>query len=143
MIKRILTTLTFISMCFMSMPQPASATNLFTNLDCSKAGSSALCNRGNSNDSPLTGCPGKCGSGLIPSIANIVAYAAGAGAVILILIGSVKLITSGSDTSKGGRVDEDVINARRSIVNALVGLAIIVLARTLVVFIIDKLHKGG
>lgn len=107
--------------------------NLFSGVDCGKAGSSAVCNRGRGGN-PLVGP-----HGLLIDIANIIAYIAGAAAIILILIGAFKLVTSGSDTSKGGRVDDDVVEARRSIVNALVGLVIIVLAKTLIVYVIGKL----
>jgi len=101
-------------------------------VDCGKAGSSAVCHPGNQN--PLFGR----GSVLI-NIVNIIAYVAGAAAIIVIIIGAIRFATAGSDTSKGGRVDDDVANARRTIANALIGLVVIALGKFLITYVLGKI----
>ena len=72
-------------------------------------------------------------------ITDIIAYLAGAIAIIMILIGSFRFITAGSDVSKSGRPDDDVENAQRTVVNALIGLAIIILARTIINYVVLRI----
>ena len=133
MIKRLTMAFSLALIGLMATPVLANAADLLQGVDCSKAGQSAVCQSGSGSNNPVVD--------LIIHITNIIAFAAGIAAVIIIIIGAIRFVTSGSDTSKGGRVDEDVVNARRSIVGALIGLAIIVLARTLIVFFVNKL-KG-
>ncbi len=145
LLKNIIIVAALISLCLISNPGLAAAKDLLVSapgIDCSagtSASKSAVCAEHGSTDSPLTGCPSKCGTGILANITNIVAYVAGAAAIIIIVVGAIRYITSGSDTSVGSRIDDDVLNAKRSIVSALIGLAIIVLARTLIIYVIKKL----
>lgn len=71
-------------------------------------------------------------NGVLAGIGNIVSFVAGAAAVILLVYGGIKYITSGGDPSK-------ISSARDTILYALIGLAIVVLARTLIIFVVNKL----
>jgi hypothetical protein len=51
----------------------------------------------------------------------------------------LKFITSGSNVSTGSRTDTDVEDARRGLGNAVIGLVVIVLARTLIIYIVNRL----
>ena len=112
----------------------AKAYNPFNGVDCSNnaAASSAVCQTSGHTtvNNPVTG--------LILNIVNIIAYVAGAAAIIIIIVSALRFVTSGSDTSKGGRVDDDVVNARRSLVSALIGLAVIVLAKVIITYIVKR-----
>ncbi len=135
MIKRIASAILLLSLCFFSVSLPVHAYNAFGGVDCKDpaAKNSTVCQEKTSRD-PLTG-----NNGLLIKIANIIAYVAGAAAVIMILIGSIRFITSGSDISTQSRTDTDVESARNTIVNALIGLAVIILARTIINFVVLKL----
>jgi hypothetical protein len=101
--------------------------------NCSeKAQNSAACKATGAD--PISGT-----QGIFFDIANIVAYLAGAIAVIMILAGAFKFITSGTDVSTGSRTDTDVEDARRMIANALIGLAVIVLAKVIITYVIRRL----
>jgi hypothetical protein len=143
MIRRLFFSISLLSLCFMSIPSVASATtNLLGGVDCSQAGSSAVC-KDNTQNNPLTGCPPSgttgCGTGALGEITNIVAYVAGAAAVIIIIVSAIRLIASGSDSSTNSRTDNDVEDARRSIGGAVIGLAVIVLGKVLITYVISKL----
>lgn len=130
--KRLLFALSLVGMCLLAVPQTAHAYNLFGGVDCGNAANSAVCQK--QPDSPISGP-----DGLILKITNIIAFIAGIAAVIILIVGALKLITSGSDTSKGGRVDADVENARRSIVGALVGIVIIVMGKIIITFLVNRI----
>lgn len=107
----------------------------YRGVECSgKARSSAVCVEERDRRNPLYG-----NDGILIKIADIIAYFAGAVAVIMILVGSFRFITAGSDVSKSGRPDDDVENAQRTIVNALIGLAVIILARTIINYVVTRL----
>ncbi len=118
------------------VPAPASAFNPFGDSTCKsgtpEAQNSAACNTSNSD--PIAGP-----DGILLKITNIVAYLGGAIALIMILVSAVRFITSGSDVSTGSRTDTDVEDARRSIVSALVGLAVIILGRAIITYVIRRL----
>ncbi|HVA11404.1 MAG TPA: hypothetical protein VNG32_04555 [Candidatus Dormibacteraeota bacterium] len=117
-------------------PQPATAYDFFSGANCSTNTGATAC-----NSQPDTS-GGKLVNPLndtLARITTIVAFAAGAAAVIIIIISALKLITSGSNISTGSRTDTDVEDARRSLAGAVIGLAVIVLARTLIMYVINKL----
>jgi len=134
MIRRLLFAISLLWICLMAMPQPALAYNLFGGVDCSNAANSTVCTEKNKSGNPISGP-----DGILLKITNIVAYIGGAAAIIVLLVGSIKFVTAGSDTSKGGRVDADVENARRAVAGALIGLAIIVLGKVLITYLVQKL----
>lgn len=130
MIKRLALATTLLLLCLFAAPKVASAFDPFPNV-CNGGGGSAVCQDKNvgSND-PLVE--------KMRAITNIVAYAGGAAAIVVILVSAIKFITSGSDVSTGARTDTDVENARRALGNAAIGLAVIILGRTLILYVLSK-----
>ena len=70
--------------------------------------------------------------GLITKIANIIAIIVGIAAVIVIIIAGIQYMVSTGDPTK-------VNNAKNAIIYAVIGIAVAVFARTLVVFFIGRL----
>lgn len=143
MIKRLLFSVALLTVCLAAAPRPAMAFSFFHSLDCSQYSQSdkpTVCQsqppkdaNGNVVD-PLTGP-----DGTLAHITNIVAFIAGAAAIIMIIVSALKFITSGSNVSTGSRTDTDVEDAKRSLANALIGLVIIVLSRTIIIYIVNRL----
>ena len=133
MIKRFISSLSLICLCLFAAPLTVSAYDAFR-VDCSgEAAKSAVCQDDKKTDN-LTG-----NNGALLKIADIVAYVAGAAAIIMIIVGAIKFATSGSDISTSSRTDTDVEDAKHMIANALIGLVIIILAKTIIVFVIKKI----
>lgn len=76
---------------------------------------------------PLTGP-----NGTIIKASRIVAIVAGAAAVILLLVSGLRYVTSSGDSNK-------ISSAKSTFINTLIGLIIIVLAHTLIVFVVSRL----
>jgi len=126
MIKRLTYILSLIVLCVFANPTTALAFDFFGHACNGDTSSSAACGD-NSGTNPLTGDPG-----LIIKIADIIAYIAGAAAVIILLISGLRYITSGSDPEKAK-------TARKTATGALIGLAVIALAKVLIDFVLSKL----
>ena len=109
-------------------PAGAGAYNSFNGVDCSDStnAKSAVCSSRTSGN-PIAGA-----DGLLADITKIVSFVAGVAAVILIVIGSIRYIVSGGDSA-------NVKKAKDTVFYALVGIAVIVLARTLILFVLSKL----
>lgn len=113
--------------------QPTQAEDLFTSgtsgIDCSQPDTkkSAVCQEQGQSENPITS-PG----GTIENVTDVVAVIAGAAAVIMLVVGGIRYITSGGDSGKAS-------TARNMITNALIGIVVIVLARTLVIYLVTKL----
>jgi hypothetical protein len=108
--------------------QPAYAQN-FNPLDkaCTGAAAgSAACQDKNDPDS-ITGP-----NGIIVRVTNLVALVAGVVAVLVIVIYGIMIVISYGDSGK-------VTQARNAIIGAAVGLIVIGLSRTIIVFVIDRL----
>lgn len=88
--------------------------------------SSAVC-QDRTDKNPLTGS-----DGLLIKIANIISWVAGAAAIIVILVSAIRYITSGGDAGK-------VSSAKGALINATIGLIVIILSRTLIVFILNRI----
>lgn len=129
MMRKILTSLALLlTLSIPLVPVPALAYNPFGDV-CSNdaAQGSSLCQgQGDSSQNPLTGT-----KGLIRGIANIIAFVAGLGAIITIIVGGLKYITAGGDANKAK-------SARDTIVAALVGLVIIALADTIIGLVLSR-----
>jgi len=94
---------------------------------CKRGGAdSAVCKAKNNATNPLTGK-----GGVLDDVVNILSIAAGSVAVILMFIGGIKYITSNGDSS-------EISSAKRTIIYALIGLVIVVLARAIINFVISK-----
>lgn len=118
--------ITFSILAFQVMPLAGAATFDVNCTSIKAQNESAVCNSRTSDD-PLAGS-----DGLIIRIANIIAFVAGAAAIIMILVGSIQFITAGGDASNAK-------NARNTVLYALIGLAIVLLARSIVIFVVR--HK--
>lgn len=68
---------------------------------------------------------------LISSIVNIFSLIVGMVSVVMIIFGGFRYITSGGDSGK-------VTSAKNTIIYAVIGLVIVVLAQVIVKFILDK-----
>jgi len=133
MIRRFLLTLGLSSMLLLAVPAAAgAATDILNGVDCGKAPNSAVCTDKTTKD-PITGS-----DGVLARVTNFIGFIAGATAVIVILVSALRFVLSGSDISSGSRTDTDVENARHTLVNALIGLAIIALARQIILFMLSK-----
>lgn len=69
---------------------------------------------------------------IIAAVVNILSSVVGVLAVIMIIIGGSKFITSGGDSNK-------VSNARSTILYAIIGLVVAVFAQLIVYFVLNKL----
>ncbi len=75
-------------------------------------------------------------TGIIKTIINIVSVIVGVVAVIMIVFGGLKYITSGGDSS-------NVSSAKNTIIYAIIGLVIVALAQFIVRFVLDKSINAG
>lgn len=120
---------TLLALCTASLALPltVAAFDPFGSVECGQASDSAVCQDKSNTENPLTGI-----DGLILKIVNIIAVVAGATAVIIIIVSGFRFVTSGGSS-------DEVAGARRSLIYALVGLAIIALSRTIIAFILGKI----
>lgn len=140
MFKRLLLRVGLLSVLLLTAAptSQASAFDIFGGV-CNGGGSgSTVCNDANSQNnncpsSQAAGCNPISGSnGLLINITKIVAFIAGAAAVILIIVGGLRYITSAGNIEKAN-------SARSTVINALIGLVVIVLAASLITYVVGKL----
>lgn len=92
------------------------------------ASSSQVCqNTARGGGDPITG-----EQGIITSITNIVALLAGVAAVVIIIIAGLQYILANGDSTK-------LTNARNAIIYAAIGLIFIVVARGVIIFVLNRL----
>lgn len=120
-----------LSLGVLSSPAYGSAAfDPYSGVDCTKVKNarSAVCtDKSNGSTDPLTG-----DNGLLIKITNIVAFVAGTAAIIIIIVGGIRFITSSGDSN-------GVSKARNSVAGALIGLVIIVLARAFINYVVKNL----
>lgn len=75
---------------------------------------------------PLTGT-----DGTLYKVSMIMAIIAGIAAVVMIIVSGIRYLTSGGDAQK-------VSSAKSSLIGAIVGLVIIVLAQTIITFVVKR-----
>jgi cytochrome bd-type quinol oxidase subunit 2 len=89
------------------------------------------------------GAGGGCGStpsnginlnNAVAGIVNILSVVVGVAAVIMIIIAGLRFITANGDSNH-------IASARSTIIYALVGLAVVALAQTIVKFVLDKITR--
>lgn len=93
----------------------------------SNTNESAACNDQNKTDNPITGP-----NGVLTKVTQILVYIIGIASVIVIIIGGLRYILSNGDANT-------VNTAKNSIIYALVGLVIAILAQTIVTFVLGRL----
>lgn len=105
---------------------PALAYNPFG--DACKAGGSGstACTAGSGSTDPISGP-----NGLLKKITLIIATIAGVAAVIVIVISGFQFMTSGGDSQKAA-------SARSTLIGAAIGLAIIITAQGILVFVLNR-----
>lgn len=69
--------------------------------------------------------------GIIKSAIQVLSYIIGVGAIIGIVVSGIRLMTAGGDSNA-------VASARSGLIYSLIGVAVAVLAQTVVVFVLDK-----
>lgn len=119
--------LLLILFCTFLVPVQAKAADIFGDAcssDHSKA--SAVCTSQSTAD-PVSGP-----NGLLLNVSRVVAIIAGATAVIVIIIGSIRYVTSSGDSN-------GVNSAKLTIIYALLGLVVIALAESIITFVVGKL----
>ena len=130
MIKRIIFTLLLVSGCIVAAPLSAQAGSNIVGTVCNgnnNTGSSAVCTdtkNVNPSTNPIID--------RFQKITLIVAYVAGAAAVLMLLAGSLKYITAAGDSNK-------ISSAKNTIIYALVGIIVIVLAASIIEFVVTKI----
>ncbi len=90
------------------------------------AGSSSVCQT-QPNGNPLFGP-----NGVITKATSVIATIVGVAAVIMIIIGGFKYITSSGDSS-------NVESAKNTILYAIIGLVIALVAQSIVIFVLRKI----
>jgi hypothetical protein len=95
---------------------------------CNEAGasSSAYCNETNNQTNNITGA-----GGVIIKAVNIISIIAGVAAVAVIIIGGLRYVLSGGDSNS-------TKGAKDMIIYALVGLVVIVVAQSIILFVTGK-----
>ena len=78
-------------------------------------------------DNPIAGP-----NGLLIKIANVIAVIAGMVIVIMIIVAGIRYITSSGDSA-------GIQKAKDTILHSLIGLIVIVLARVLVTFVVNRI----
>lgn len=128
MLRRLAPALLLLMLCFTAAMPTASAWNPFGRVDCTDAAQkdSAVCT-GKTSEDPISGT-----QGILASATNVIAYIAGAAAIIIIIISGIRYMTAAGDSSK-------IQSARSTLINALIGLAVIVLAKAIITFVIGRL----
>lgn len=92
-------------------------------IDCTgEQAKSAVCTSRTTVD-PISG-----NNGILIQAANIIAIMGGVAAVIIIIISGIKFMTSGGDSEK-------IKSARNTIINAIIGIIIILLSRAIILFV--------
>jgi len=92
------------------------------------ADSSAICrDKAGGSTNPITG-----GSGILTKAVHVIAIVAGAAAIIMIILSGLRYVLSEGDPAKATQ-------ARNGLIYALVGLVVIIVAQTLVVFVLTKI----
>jgi hypothetical protein len=108
----------------------ANAYDPFSAVDCgnTKNHASAVCNdKDKGNSDPISGK-----GGLLLKITDLIAFVGGAAAVLIMIVGAIRYITSNGDAN-------NISAAKNNIVNAIIGLVVIVSARFIIGYLIGKL----
>lgn len=92
---------------------------------CNQAKDSAVC-----QDKPETNNPLTRSDGLILKVTRLIAVVAGIVAVIMMIVGGFQFVFSGGESEKTAA-------ARKTILYALIGLVVIVLAEAIITFVVN------
>ncbi len=70
---------------------------------------------------------------IIKVVIRVISWVAGIAAVILIVVSGIKFASSGGDSQK-------VTSAKGTLINAMIGVAILILSQAIVVFVLNKVN---
>ena len=129
--KLLISMFAFAVLSVAGMPNTASAALRDACVDPGTS-TSAFCTDTKAASDPSATNPISGPDGVIVKVARIVAIAAGAVAVIILLIASIQYITANGDSN-------NIKKARETILYCLIGLVVIALAQTLVQFIVNRI----
>lgn len=129
MIKR---TLIGLSLLFCLVMTPALATAQSSGVfsideQCAKAPDSAVCQERNQSTNPISGS-----NGIVLNATRFIAVIAGVVSVIVIIISGIRFITSSGDP-------QSVTAARNTLLYAVIGLVVVIVAQALVAFIVTNI----
>jgi hypothetical protein len=116
-----------LSIPVMAPPAAASAQNLFNpicNIPGVDTSSSTVCHDQNTQKNPFSGT-----DGVLYKVASLLAFGVGVASVVMVIVGGLKYIFSSGESA---RID----SARNTIIYALVGLLVSLVAQGLIVFVI-------
>lgn len=85
------------------------------------------CKEASNKQDPLTGK-----DGVLTKVTNVVAFISGLVAVFIIIFAGGRMVLSRGDSAK-------IVTARQSIIYAIVGLVVILVARTIIIFVLTKI----
>lgn len=109
-------------------PFRVAAYSPFDAVDCGgKAASSTVCKSQGNTSNPVYGS-----DSILIKVTNLIAVFAGVIAVFIIVIAGGRFVTSGGDSN-------NVSTAKNTILYALIGIVVIILARTIIVYVINHL----
>jgi hypothetical protein len=119
-----------------AIPAAVSADNAIANNTCNgvnvASDTTASLNPGPGDTSCATGTTGTSGiQNLLKLVVNVFSIVVGFVAVVMIIYGGVKYITSGGDSN-------NISSAKNTIVYAIIGLLIVAIAQVIVHFVLEK-----
>lgn len=132
--RKLLAGITLLVLCVSVMPVQAYAFDPFGRggsgaaVNCSSGSDeqkSTVCQT--TNTDPLTGP-----NGVLVKLTHVIAFFAGAVAVILVIVGGIRYMIATGDAA-------GIKSARDTVINALIGIVIIVLAQAIITFVISRL----
>ncbi len=138
-------TFVMVGIASLAMMAPALAVPVFSGVadaaikDSLCKGTNAAAEGGAGNDCDKGGKGGDPSAGLAPlaeKIVNFFTIVVGAIAIIMVIFGGFRYITSGGDSGKVG-------SAKNTLIYAVVGLIIVALAQILVHFVINTASEAG
>lgn len=133
MIKRFLLLASLLTLPAVALPAAVSAVDIVPSEVCSRGGASdsAVCRDNRSAENNRDRNPIFGSEGALTAAVNILSVVVGIVAVIMIILGGLKYVTSGSNP-------QDVANARERIIYSLVALVVVALAQVIVRYVIGR-----
>ncbi len=125
----------FLAAVGLSVPRLAFAATADTAQTDICAGVDAVQTQANGTSACATNGTSAVGS-IIHTVINVISFFVGLVAVIMIIVGGFRYITSGGDSGKAS-------SARTTIVSAVIGLLIVALAQVIVQFVLTNGNPAG
>ena len=117
-----------LAISLLMFPLVANADYSVLNGACGQAGASSAsaCSAQNTKSNPLVGA-----TGTIHNVTLLIARVTGAVAVIMVIYAGFQMVIGGGDPSK-------IQTARQTLIYALVGICVILVGQTIIIFVIDR-----